>query len=90
VVTALHAPMIAVNEYIKNTNKNCDHTTSYLKVVVAVFHASVVAVNENVNELGDPSDAHDDEEPDEEEELVSKLVDRGRQAFVDVAVFSLI
>ena len=47
-------------------------------------------MNENVNELGDPSDAHDDEEPDEEEELVSKLVDRGRQAFVDVAVFSLI
>jgi hypothetical protein len=64
--------------------------THYLKVVVAVLHVSMVAVDENVNEFGDPRDAHDDEQPDEEEELVSKLVDRGRQAFVDVAVFSLI
>jgi hypothetical protein len=49
--------------------------THYLKVVVAVLHVSMVAVDENVNELGDPRDAHDDEQPDEEEELVSELVD---------------
>ena len=66
------------------------YNTSYLKVVVAIFHASMVAVDENVNELGDPRDAHDDEQPDEEEELVSELVDWRGQAFVDVAVFSLI
>ncbi len=47
-VTALHAPMIAVSEYIKNTNKNCDHTTSYLKVVVTALHAPMIAVNEYI------------------------------------------